>query len=469
MNEKNGTRRLVVIGAGPGGYAAAFHAADLGVKVTLIDKEDVPGGVCLLRGCIPTKALLHVAKLITDAKGANEFGISFQNPDIDVNRLRTWKNDVVKKLTGGLRTLCRKKKVEYIQGEAKFLDSNTIEVKKTANGTEKITFENAILATGSIPATIPNLPRDSNNILTSRTALEVENVPQSLLVIGGGYIGLELGSIYANLGTRVSLVEMTGNLMPLSDQELVSILSKKISKIFESVMLNTQVTSLEQKDNGIQVSLEGQNIEQKEQVYEKVLVAVGRKPNSANIGLENTKIEVDDKGFVSIRDNCRTDDASIYAVGDITGPPLLAHRATHQAFVAAKVIAGYDVVFNPMAIPSVVYTDPEIAECGMSEKQANEAGININVTKFPWYASGRAATLGDDEGLTKLIIDAENERILGAGIVGAGAGELISEAALAVEMAAVATDLAFTIHPHPTLSETLMEAAKIFSGGSVHL
>jgi dihydrolipoamide dehydrogenase len=469
MNEKNNTHRLVVIGAGSGGYAAAFHAADLGVKVTLIDKEDVPGGVCLLRGCIPTKALLHVAKLITDAKRANDFGISFQKPDIDVNRLRAWKNEVVKKLTGGLQTLCRRKKVEYIQGEAKFINSNTLEVKKKSDSTEKMTFVNAILATGSIPATIPNLPPDSNNVLDSRTALEVEKVPESMLVIGGGYIGLELGTIYANLGTRVSLVEMTENLMPLSDQELVSILSKKISKIFESVMLNTRVTSLEQKDNGIKVYLEGQNIEQKERVYEKVLVAVGRKPNSANTGLENTKIEVDDKGFVKIRNNCRTDDASIYAVGDITGPPLLAHRATHQAIAAAKVIAGYDVVFNPMAIPSVVYTDPEIAECGMSEKQANEAGINIKVTKFPWYASGRAATLGDDEGLTKLIVDSDTERILGAGIVGTGAGELISEAALAVEMAAVATDLAFTIHPHPTLSETLMEAAKIFSGGSVHL
>ena len=469
MNEKNNIRKLVVIGAGSGGYAAAFHAADLGVKVTLVDKENVPGGVCLLRGCIPTKALLHVAKLISDAKRASQFGISFQNPDIDVNRLRAWKNEVVKKLTGGLQTLCKKKKVDYIQGVAKFLDSNTLEVKKKSDSTEKITFENAILATGSVPAAIPNLPPDSNNVLDSRTALEVENVPESMLVIGGGYIGLELGTIYADLGTRVSLVEMTGSLMPLSDRELVSILSKKLNKIFESVMLNTRVTSLEQNNNGIQVFLEGQNVEQKEYTYEKVLVAVGRRPNSSSIGLENTKIEVDDKGFVKIRDNCRTDDASIYAVGDITGPPLLAHRATHQAIAAAKVIAGYDVVFNPMAIPSVAYTDPEIAECGMSEKQANDAGINFKVTKFPWYASGRAATLGDNEGLTKLIVDTDTERILGAGIVGSGAGELISEAALAVEMAAVATDLAFTIHPHPSLSETLMEAAKIFSGGSVHL
>ena len=469
MNEKNKTRKLVVIGAGPGGYAAAFHAADLGVKVTLIDKEEVPGGVCLLRGCIPTKALLHVAKLITDAKKADDFGISFQNPDIDVNKMRKWKDGVVTKLTGGLQQLCKKKKVEFIQGEAKFLDSNTIEVKKRADSTEKITFENAILATGSSPVAIPNFTVDLKGVLNSRTALEIENIPESMLVIGGGYIGLELGTIYANLGTRVAIVEMTGHLMPLSDQELVGILTGKLDKIFESIMLNTKVTSLKQKDNGIEVSLEGQNIENKERVFEKVLVAIGRKPNSTNTGLENTKIEIDDRGFVKIRNTCRTSDASIYAVGDVTGPPLLAHRATHQAIAAAKVIAGYDVVFNPMAIPSVVYTDPEIAECGMSEKHALDTGVNIKVTKFPWHASGRAATLGDNEGLTKLIVDADTERILGAGIVGSGAGELISEAALAVEMAAVATDLAFTIHPHPTLSETLMEAAKIFSGGSVHL
>ncbi len=469
MNEKNNTRRLVVIGAGPGGYAAAFHAADLGVNVTLIDKEEVPGGVCLLRGCIPTKALLHIGKIIADAKKAEDFGISFRNPDIDVNKLRTWKNDVIKKLTGGLKQLCKKKKVEYIQGQARFLDSNTIEVKKKADNTEKITFENAVLATGSIPVTIPNISGDLKGILDSKKALEIENVPQSLLVIGGGYIGLELGTIYANLGTKVSVVEMTGNLMLLSDQELVGILAGKLKKIFESIKLNTKVTSMKRKDNGIEVSLEGKGIENKERVYDKVLVAIGRKPNSENIGLENTQVEVDEKGFVKIRNTCRTTDASIYAVGDITGPPLLAHRATHQAITAAKVIAGYDVVFNPMVIPSVVYTDPEIAECGLSEKQADESGVNIKVTKFPWYASGRAATLGDNEGLTKLIIDADTERILGAGIVGSGAGELISEAALAVEMAAVATDLAFTIHPHPTLSETLMEAAKIFSGGSVHL
>ncbi|MFH1371462.1 MAG: dihydrolipoyl dehydrogenase [Planctomycetota bacterium] len=469
MAEINDKRKLVVIGAGPGGYAAAFHAADLGIKVTLIDKEENPGGVCLYRGCIPTKALLHIAKVIADAQKAKDFGVEFGPPNIDADKIRNWKNGVVKKLTGGLGQLCKLRNIEYIQARAKFVDGHTVEIEKKGGNTERLSFEHAILAVGAVPVTIPGIPSDLPGVMDSTAAIELENIPQSLLVIGGGYIGLELGSVYACLGTKVSVVEMTPNLMPGSDEELVKVLAKRLEKLFESIMLNTKVAELSRTENGLKAVFEGQNIERKEGLYEKVLVAVGRKPNSANIGLENTKVVINDKGFVEVDKKCRTNEPAIFAVGDISGTPLLAHRANHQGMVAAKIIAGIDAVFEPSAIPFVEYTEPEIAECGVSEKQAKAEGRNYKVGRFPWAASGRAATLGESEGLTKLIIDADTERILGAGVVGTGAGELIAEAALAVEMSATASDIAMTIHPHPTLSETIMEAAEAFLGHSIHI
>lgn len=469
MSNKNDIRELVVIGAGPGGYAAAFHAADLGVKVTLVDKAEYPGGVCLYRGCIPTKAMLHVAKVITDIKKAEKWGIEVGEPKIDLKKLRVWKESVIRKLTQGLGQLCKKRKIEYIQAEAAFTDNNTVEVKKKRNNTETISFEHAILATGAAPATIPDISYELHTVMDSTAALELNDIPESMLVIGGGYIGLELGSIYASLGTKVSITEIMPTLMPGSDQELISILAKRLGDVFESIMLDTKIAGLKESKSGLKAVFEGQNVKEKEKVYEKVIIAVGRKPNSANIGLENTKVEIDDKGFVRIKDTCQTTNPSIYAVGDITGPPLLAHKATHQAIIAAKVVAGYDITFEPKAIPSVEYTEPEIAECGLSEEKARNAGLDIKVARFPWYASGRAATLGENDGLTKLVVDADTERILGAGIVGTEAGELISEVALAIEMAAVASDLALTIHPHPTLSETLMEASEEVLGKSINL
>lgn len=465
----NQTRQLVVIGAGPGGYAAAFHAADLGLKVTLIDKEPNPGGVCLYRGCIPTKAVLHAAKLLNDARKAKDMGIEFGDPKIDVDRLRTWKQNIVNKLTQGLGYLCKKRKIEYIQGAAKLLDSHTVEVQKKDSATEQLTFEHAILATGARPATLPMIPADLSNVMDSTRALELENIPESLLVIGGGYIGLELGSAYASLGSKVSIVEMTAGLMPVSDPELIKVLIKRLENACETIMLNTKVAQIKRDGDALKVMFDGENLEKTEAVYEKILYSVGRKPNTQDLGLEKTRVQADEKGVVKIDNKCRTTDPAIYAIGDMTGTPQLAHRATHQGIVAAEVIAGKETAFEPRVIPFVEYTDPEVAECGLSEKKAAEAGRNIKVTRVPWKASGRALTLNENEGLTKLIIDADTEQILGAGIVGAGAGELISEMALAVEMAAVASDLAMTIHPHPTLSETLMEAAAIFTGHAVNI
>lgn len=469
MTGKKDIRQLVVLGAGPGGYAAAFHAADLGMNVTLIDREPNPGGVCLYRGCIPTKALLHVAKIITDSKEAGQMGLKFGEPEIDIDQLRKWKNGVIEKLTRGLGQLSKKRKIEYIQAEGRFKDSNSLEIKRKGNETEVISFEHVILATGGLPVRIPNIPYESPAVLDSTSALELKNIPESMLVIGGGYIGLELGSIYANLGTKVTVVEMTSGLMPGSDPELISVLAKRLEKLFESVMLDTKVARIQKEKNGVKAAFEKENVKKSEASYEQVLVSVGRKPNSEGLGLENTNVRVDEKGFVKTNKTLRTDDESIYAVGDVTKPPQLAHKANHEGLVAAKAIAGLDVAFEPYAIPFVEYTDPEVAECGLSEQKAKQQKRNIKVAKFPWAASGRAATLGRNDGLTKLIIDADTGRVLGAGIVGPGAGELISECALAVEMAAVAEDIAKTIHPHPTLSETLMEAAESFMGKSIHL
>jgi dihydrolipoamide dehydrogenase len=454
---------LAVVGAGPGGYAAAFLAADLGMKVTLIDPEVNPGGVCLYRGCIPSKALLHVAKLIDESRHARNWGIDYADPKIDVSRLRSWKEGVVKKLTGGLGQLAKQRSVEYIQGRAAFENSNTLRISKTS-GDESFSFDRIILATGSRPAIIPSLKLDSPRVMDSTSALDVSDVPSTLLVIGGGYIGLELGSVYAALGSKVSVVEMTSGLLPGADRDLVLPLHKRLEKSFAAILLDTTVSGMKEEPNGIRVTFSSQKGEPSEQLFEKVLVSVGRKPNSEIPGLEKTKVKVGPRGFIQVNRQLQTDDPAIYAIGDVVGEPMLAHKATHEGRTAAEAIAGHKVAFEPNAIPAVVFTDPEIAWCGLTETQAQKDNRQIKVAKFPWAASGRALTLDRTEGMTKLLIDPDSERVLGVGIVGAGAGELIAEGVLAVEMATLAGDLELTIHPHPTLSETIMQAAEVFYG-----
>ncbi|MHC4864791.1 MAG: dihydrolipoyl dehydrogenase [Planctomycetota bacterium] len=468
MAQENKPRELVVIGAGPGGYAAAFHAADLGLDVTLIDPESNPGGVCLYRGCIPSKALLHIARIITEAAQAKNLGVQFSRPKIELNKIRSWTESVVKRLTQGLGQLCKLRKIDYIQGMARFLDGNTLQVESKRNGTERILFDKAIVAAGASAVTLDGLPPASAAVMDSTKALVLHNIPESMLVIGGGYIGLELASVYAALGTKVSVVEMTSSLMPGSDPELITILARRLGKLLDSIMLNTKVSRVTEHNGGLKVVFEGKDVERNERLYEKVLVAVGRSPNSAHIGLENTQVKTDDNGFVSVNDRRQTDDPSIYAVGDIVGAPLLAHKASHEARVAARAIAGLEATFEPKAIPFVEYTDPEVAECGLSEARARQENRHVEVARFPWAASGRAATMTHSDGLTKLVIDADTERVLGVGIVGSGAGELIAEGVLAVETGAEASDIASAIHPHPTLSETLMEAAEIFLGQCLH-
>jgi dihydrolipoamide dehydrogenase len=464
MNETK--TQLVVIGGGPGGYAAAFLAADLGMQVTLIDQEKNPGGVCLYRGCIPSKALLHVAKLLEETRAAGAWGIEYAEPKIKLDRLREWKNNVVGKMTGGLGQLVNLHKINYIQGTAKFANATTLDIQAT-NGAQRLTFEDAILATGSRPARIPGLWIENPRMMDSTSALEIEEIPKSLLVIGGGYIGLELGTVYSALGSKVTVVEMTGGLLPGADRDLVNILAKRLEGHFESILLNTKVAGVKEQKNGIKVQLEG--TDKTEQIFDRVLLAVGRSPNSAGLGLENTKVQIDRRGFVGVDAQRRTAEPTIYAIGDIAGEPMLAHKASAEGRVAVEAIAGHKVAFEPQAIPAVVFTDPEIAWCGLTEAQAKQEGRNVTVARFPWGASGRATTLDRPDGVTKLVLDPETERVLGVGIAGTGAGELIAEGVLAVEMAAVAKDVALSIHPHPTLSETVMESAEVFFGQSTHM
>lgn len=468
MNDTPKTN-VAVVGGGPGGYAAAFLAADLGMKVTLIDQELNPGGVCLYRGCIPSKALLHVAKLINEARHAKNWGIEFGEPRIDLDRLRSFKEGVVNKLTGGLGQLSRQRAIQYIQGRASFENSNTLKVDRANGSTETVSFDRIIIATGSRPAVIPAFNIGSRNVLDSTGGLALENIPKTMLVVGGGYIGLELGTVYAALGTRVSVVEMMPGLLPGADRDLVTPLHRRMDKIFDSIMLNTTVASIKEDSGGIRVNFEGTEVKEREQVFEKVLVSVGRKPNSEIPGLQKTKVEIGQRGFVQVNKQLQTADPVIYAIGDVVGEPMLAHKASHEGRTAVEHIAGHKVAFEPNAIPAVVFTDPEIAWCGFTETQAKNEGREIAVAKFPWGASGRAMTLDRTEGMTKLIIDPKTERVLGMGIVGAGAGELISEGVLAVEMAALASDITMTIHPHPTLSETVMESAEVFFGQSTHV
>jgi dihydrolipoamide dehydrogenase len=460
---------IAVVGGGPGGYAAAFLAADLGMKVTLIDAEQNPGGVCLYRGCIPSKALLHVAAVISESRHSAQWGVEFGEPKIDVAKLRAFKEGVVKKLTGGLGQLSKQRKVTYVQGLASFVNSTTLKVEKAGGGEEQLSFDRIIIATGSRPAVIPTLNLQSPRMLDSTGGLALTDIPKTMLVIGGGYIGLELGTVYAALGTKVSVVEMLSGLLPGADRDLVLPLHKRMQKIFAAIMLNTTVKGVKEEANGIRVTFEGAEVQEKEQLFEKVLVCVGRKPNSQIAGLDKTQVKVNQKGFIEVNKQLQTADPNIYAIGDVVGEPMLAHKASHEGRTAVEHISGHKVAFEPNAIPAVVFTDPEIAWAGLTEAQAQADGREVKVAKFPWGASGRAVTLDRTEGLTKLVIDPQTERILGVGLCGPGAGDMISEGVLAIEMGANAKDLALTIHPHPTLSETIMEAAEVFYGTSTDL
>ena len=468
--------QLVVIGAGPGGYAAAFYAADRGMKVTLVDPEKNPGGVCVYRGCIPSKALLHVADVITESAHASDFGVEFSKPTIDLDKLRAFKNKVVAQLTSGAGQIRNMRKIQHVQGKASFRDARTLDIEKVDGTKDTLAFEHCIIATGSRPATVPGLSIDSPRVMDSTGALELPDIPASLLVVGGGYIGLELGSVYAALGSRVTVVEMTGGLLPGADRDLVNMLAKRIQAICQAVWLNTKVTAMTQVKDGIAVTFEPSTRSGQEggktgdQTFDRVLVSIGRRPNSAIPGLDKTRVQVDTRGFIVVDESRRTGEPSIYAIGDVAGEPMLAHKASHEGRAAVDAIAGdRNVAFAPAAIPAVVFTDPEIAWAGLTETEAEKMGRKVSVAKFPWGASGRAISLGRTDGLTKLIIDPETERVLGVGICGPGAGELISEGVLAIEMGATAKDVALTIHPHPTLSETVMEAAEVFYGHATHV
>lgn len=459
---------LVVIGAGPGGYPAAFEAADHGLRVTLINGEPRPGGVCLNRGCIPSKALLHVAKLINESRESSHWGVTFAPPKIDLESLRKWKDDIIGKLSGGIGELSKRRGVTLIEGWGTFADSRTVNIQRPDGSTSQLRFKHAILATGSSPAMPAVFQKHDARVTDSTGALQLDSIPPRLLVVGGGYIGLEMGTVYAALGSRVVVVEMTDGLLPGADRELVRPLQKRLESSFEKIHLSTKVESLEIVKDGVAATLsaEGKTFVEK---FDKVLVSIGRRPNSQNLGLDKTTVQVDEKGFVKVDHQRRTTDPNIFAIGDVAGEPMLAHKATREAKVAVGAILGEKTSFDNRAIPAVVFTDPEIAWCGLTETQAKKEHVEVAVARFPWGASGRAMTLARTEGLTKILFDPKTQRVVGVGIVGPGAGELIGEAVLAVETAAVARDLADSIHAHPTLSETLMEAAEAAFGQATHM
>ena len=461
--------QLVVIGAGPGGYAAAFYAADRGLQVTLVDPEKNPGGVCVYRGCIPSKALLHVADVIAESAHAADFGVTFGKPKIDLDKLRAFKDKVVGQLTSGAGQVRNLRKIQHLQGMAAFRDARTLDVELVDGKKETLAFESCIIATGSRPSTIPGLSIDSPRLMDSTGALDLPDIPKSLLVVGGGYIGLELGSVYAALGSKVTVVEMTDGLLPGADRDLVNILAKRINAICEAVWLNTKVTGMKAAKDAITVSFEGDG-KSGDQTFDRVLVSIGRRPNSNVPGLDRLKVEMDKRGFIVVDPSRQTGEPGIYAIGDVAGEPMLAHKAAHEGRAAVDAIAGdRNVAFEPAAIPAVVFTDPEIAWAGLTETQAAKDGREVAVARFPWAASGRAISIGRTDGVTKLVIDPKSERVLGVGICGPGAGELIAEGVHAIEMGATAKDLALTIHPHPTLSETVMEAAEVFYGQATHV
>lgn len=459
--------QLVVIGAGPAGYPAAFHAADLGMDVILIDKDKNPGGVCLYRGCIPSKALLHAATIMEQARDAESIGITFQEPEVDIDKLRKWKCSVVDKLTGGLGQLTKARGITFIQGTANFNDAHSLTVTQPDGRAQVVTFEHAVIATGSVPVMPGFLPK-SPRILDSTGALALDDIPETMLVMGGGYIGLELGQAYASLGTKVSVVEMQASLLSGVDADMVRVLSERVNEQFEAVMLNTRLTSLTDEGDTVKAEFEKADGKPFSASYDKVLVAVGRRPVTDGLGLENTKVKLTSEGFIEVDDRRRTAEPTILAVGDIAGQPLLAHKATHEGRSAIEALQDGKTIYDPRAIPAVVFTDPEIAWCGVTEDEARRQGMDVKVGTFPWQASGRAATLDRSQGVTKIIADAKDERVLGVGVAGHGAGELIGEGVLAIEMGAVAEDIALTIHAHPSLSETIMEAAEQVMGHSTH-
>ena len=446
---------VAVIGGGPGGYSAAFRCAELGLEAVIVDADKRLGGACLFEGCIPSKALLHVAAVLSEAERAKEFGVDFGEPRISLDPLRKWKSErVVGKLARGLASVARGKSVDVVGGRAVFEDSRSLRVE--GDEPQKIRFKHAIVATGSAPSPLPGVDLKSDRLMDSTAALEIPDIPARLLVIGGGYIGLELGQVYAALGSEVTVVEMLDGLLPGADRDLVQHLARRCERMFKAIRLSTRVTGLRETGGAVEARLgEGETA-----TFDRVLVAVGRRPRTAGLGLEATRARLGERGFVEIDERCRTADPHVWAVGDVTGEPMLAHRAMRQGKVAAEAIAGRPAAFDNVVVPAVVFTDPEVAWCGLSERDAQAAGRTVKVAKFQWAASGRAATLGRADGLTKLVVDPETGRVLGVGIVGPGAGELIAEGALAVETAMLAEDLALTIHTHPTLSETLMEAAE---------
>jgi len=458
---------LLVVGAGPGGYPAAFHAADLGMEVVLVDRDPNPGGVCLYRGCIPSKALLHAAQVIHEARTAEKLGITFGEPEIDFDKLRAWKDSVVEKLTSGLGGLTKQRKIRYVRGTARFAGPDRAIVALTDGGEQEIVFENAILATGSEPTRLPFLP-DSSRVMDSTGALALDHLPKRLLVMGGGYIGLELGQVYATLGCTVTVVEMKPSLLPGADPDLVKPLAKVCTTQFHKILLDTSVTAVTEKGDQLTVAFRDTAGKTFEEAFDRVLVAVGRRPVSKGLGLEQAGVQLTAQGFAQIDEARRTTSERIYAVGDIAGQPMLAHKATHEGRCAVEAIHGKKHIYDPRAIPAVVFTDPEIAWCGLTEDEARRGGRRIRVGLFPWQASGRAATLDRPDGVSKIVADAETGLVLGVGVAGYGAGELIGEGVVAIEMGATAEDLALSIHAHPSLSETIMEAAERVMGQSTH-
>ncbi len=467
MGELTLDTELLVIGAGPGGYAAAFRAADLGMEVTMVDTEDRPGGECLFRGCIPSKTLLYLAELIHDAKRSGPMGVTFGPPQIDLEAIRNWKEKVTGRLADGLVSLSRQRGVERIRGRAVFESSGQVMLRDS--DVRRIKFKHAIIATGSTPVAPPGIEfKNGGRILSSAGALELSDIPETLLVVGGGYVGLELGTVYASLGSRVTVVELGGRLMPGADRDLVKPLEKRLEQLFDSIHPNTAVKSLVDENDKVEAVFEGENPPERKS-FDKALIAVGRRPNSKEIGLENTKAKTDDRGFIIVDGQLRTHDKRIYALGDVVGGYMLAHKAQREGKVAAEILSGQPGAFDVRAIPAVVFTDPQIAWCGLTEEQAKKENRNVKIQRFPWKYSGRALTMDAPEGLTKMIVDAETERILGVGIVGRDAEGLIAESVLAIEMGALAADVALTIHAHPTLAETEGETAEIFLGSATHI
>ena len=459
--------QLVVLGAGPGGYSAAFRAADLGIETVIVDARETLGGVCLNVGCIPSKALLHVAKVIDDAKEMAAHGVTFGEPKIDLDKIRGWKDSVVSQLTKGLSGMSKMRKVKHVQGYGKFTGSNTLEVEGK-DGKTVISFDNAIIAAGSEPVSLPFIPKDDPRVIDSTGALEMADIPAKMLVLGGGIIGLEMGTVYRALGSQIDVVEFLDQLVPAADKDVVKVYQKYVKDKF-NVMLETKVTAVEAKKDGLYVSFEGKQAPAEAVRYDKVLVAVGRRPNGKLLDADKAGVNVDERGFINVDKQLRTNVSHIFAIGDLVGQPMLAHKAVHEGHVAAEVIAGKKHFFDPKCIPSVAYTDPEMAWVGVTEKEAKEQGLNIETATFPWAASGRAIASGRTEGMTKLIFDKDSHRVLGGAIVGINAGEMLGEIGLAVEMGADAEDIALTIHAHPTLNESIGLAAEIYEGSITDL